>query len=350
MSEVPIPRDIPLPLPIDPIVLQVLIVIFFLAHIFFVNLMLGGVFLTLFYQIKGLKEKEFDKLAYQIAQTVTVNKSLAVVMGVGPLLVMNVLYTVYFYTANSLTGYAWISIIPLVIIAFLILYLHKYTWHKLESRKFLHIFILLIALLLFLIIPIIFLVNVNVMLFPGEWGSIKGFLSALKIGNVFSRYFHFVAASIAVSCLFFIGYFGREKYNFIEKFETISFRDLKKQLYSIILSVNLAQFLIGPMVLLTLPGIGLQANVIIIILLGASIAMIATLMVWKEIQANTVSLGQNFKWICFLLSFTVLSMGTGRHLFRENTLSSHREAMAKKTQEFIENSKAAKEEYDLKSK
>ncbi len=56
-------------------------------------------------------------------------------LGVGPLLAINTLYTVYFYTANALTGTFWISIVPLVVVAFLLTYAHKYLWHAMERRK-----------------------------------------------------------------------------------------------------------------------------------------------------------------------------------------------------------------------
>ena len=122
MDPLPLPKDFLLPLPASPVDLQLAIVLLFLAHILFVNLMLGGALLTLFYEVRGLRRPELDRLAHRIAHTVTVNKSLAVVLGVGPLLVMNALYGLWFYTANSLTGRAWIMIVPLVITAFLLLY------------------------------------------------------------------------------------------------------------------------------------------------------------------------------------------------------------------------------------
>ena len=81
----------------------------------------------------GRRRPGFDALAKEIAGTVTVNKSLAVVLGVGPLLAINVLYTVHFYSANALTGAAWIAIVPLVTVAFLVTYLHKYTWDRLPE-------------------------------------------------------------------------------------------------------------------------------------------------------------------------------------------------------------------------
>jgi cytochrome c len=126
--DVPIPRDIPLSLPAPAGLLQVAIIIFFALHIVFVNLTLGGALLTYYFERLGLKrgEEKFDKLARLIAGTITVNKSLAVVLGVGPLLVMNALYSAYFYTSYALTGAAWIVIIPAAMSAFLLLYWHKY--------------------------------------------------------------------------------------------------------------------------------------------------------------------------------------------------------------------------------
>ncbi|HWA99608.1 MAG TPA: cytochrome ubiquinol oxidase subunit I, partial [Pirellulales bacterium] len=132
---VPIPHDLPLPLPAPSALLQVGIVAFFALHIVFVNLTLGGAILTYYFERRGWKRREqkYDTLARSIAHTITVNKSLAVVLGVGPLLVMNALYSTYFYTANALTGAAWISIIPAAITAFLLLYWHKYSWDRLAD-------------------------------------------------------------------------------------------------------------------------------------------------------------------------------------------------------------------------
>lgn len=128
--QTPIPVDLPLPLPAPVPVLVAVLLVFFLMHIVFINMMIGGAFLTLWYQLKGRSEKKWDALAHDLAASITVNKSIAVVLGVGPLLAINTLYTTYFYTANALTGHFWIAIIPLVAGAFLLTYLHKYLWHR----------------------------------------------------------------------------------------------------------------------------------------------------------------------------------------------------------------------------
>ena len=186
LANTPIPRDLPLPLPLPEGVLIVLLVIFFLIHILFVNLMVGGSVLVTFFEWLGCKDARWDRLAAAIGRTITVNKSLAVVMGIGPLLCINLVYTMQWYSANTLTGHAWLMIVPLVIVAFLLTYLHKYKWESWSQGgwKSLHQLVSVVATLLLLFIPLIFLANVNLMLFPSEWEKVRGFFSSLSIGNV----------------------------------------------------------------------------------------------------------------------------------------------------------------------
>ena len=88
--DLPVPRDIPLPLPADGVLLQALLVVLFLLHILFVNLMVGGSILAVVCEILGRRRKDFDTPARQIAPTVAVTESLAVVLRVGPPRAINV--------------------------------------------------------------------------------------------------------------------------------------------------------------------------------------------------------------------------------------------------------------------
>ncbi|MET3877371.1 cytochrome c [Chitinophaga sp. OAE865] len=330
----PVPRDIPLDLPLPEWLLVVLLVVSFLAHIVFVNLMLGGSVLTLWAQLKGLKDKEYDTLAHEIARTITVNKSLAVVLGVAPLLSINALYTIYFYSANALTGLMWISIIPLVTFAFLLTYLHKYTWHKLEHNKPLHISIIAAAVLVFLFIPLIFLANINLMLFPEKWGTVRGFVSALALPNVFPRYLHFLSASMAVTGLFLCWYFGRRNYPFERYFTTLTRYQVRKKTYSLAFAFSLFQFMIGPVVLLTLPAKGMNWRLLGIIFAGAAIALPAMYWMWKAINGPEEQLNKHFGKVVAAMTLTVLCMGSGRQVYRANALAPHKKLMAAKTAEF----------------
>lgn len=333
-SVTPVPKDIPLPLPLPEWLLVLLLVVSFLVHLLFVNLMVGGSILTLWSQIRGLKNKEYDILAHEIANTITVNKSMAVVMGIAPLLSINVLYTIYFYSANALTGLMWLAVIPLVTVAFLLTYLHKYTWTILENNKAIHISILAVAVAIFMFIPLIFLTNINLMLFPEKWSLIKGFVSALTLPNVFPRYLHFIFASLSITGLFLHWYMGRKNYPFETIFPTFTRYELKKKGYSLALVGSVIQFLIGPLVLLTLPSKGLGWNLVLVIFAGATIALPAMWMMWKGIKGDESTIDKDFKKVLVLMTITVVFMGSGRQIYRANALEKHRELVRLKTEEF----------------
>ena len=330
----PIPRDIPLPLPLPEWLLIALLVISFLAHILFVNLMLGSSVLSVIFQVLGLKKKKYDKLAFEISNTITVNKSIAVVLGVAPLLVINVLYTMYFYSANALTGNLWISIIPLLIIAFLLTYYHKYQWDKFSEKKWQHISIGILATLIFLFIPLIFLSNINLMLFPEKWAEIKGAFSAMIIWNVIPRYLHFLAGTTAITGLFIVWYFGRAAYAFEEKLPGFSREEVRKLGYKLTFYVTASQIIWGPFLLFTLPWKGVDWYLAGVVITGACIAATALFFLWKEIKSGSENIGKYFVHIVVLLSFTVLLMGWGRNVYRSNTIDPHKELMKQKTETY----------------
>jgi cytochrome c len=342
LSPVPLPRDIPLPLPADPVLLQALLVMLFLLHILFVNLMVGGSLICVIAETIGRKRPDFDRLAHEVAKTITVNKSLAVVLGVGPLLAINVLYTVYFYSANALTGSAWMSIVPLVIAAFLTAYAHKYSWERLAHAKGLHLALGWAAALLFMLIPLIFLANINLMLFPERWLQVRGFLSSLLLPNVLPRYAHFVLASVAVTSLFLLVYFTRTGYPVAETFTELDRRKLRRIFYGVALAASLGQLLIGPLVLVTLPRQGMNWFLLAIIAVGVAFACGAMLAMWREIVTPARHPQRRFLAVFVLITATVFAMGYGRHIYRENAISGHRQLLAQRTRQFHWAAAAAK--------
>ena len=337
-----VPRDIPLPLPAPEWLLQFILLVSFAAHILFVNLMVGGQLMTLIFQWIGLKDKKWDEVAHTVAKTVTVNKSIAVVLGVGPLLSLNVLYTTYIYSANALTGTAWLLLIPLISAAFILTYLHKYTWEALEDHKGVHISIAAMATLLFLFIPLIFLTNMNLMLFPERWPEVKGFLSALFLPNVFSRYFHFIAASLTATSLFLIGFLGKKKEsNDIFQQNPGFLFQVRQKLYGVCFGVTIAQFVIGPLVLFTLPSHGI--SILMLVFLGIAVFFAAFLLhlLYKEMKKAAPALGKNYSLILVVFTVIVGLMVNVRHFYREQALASHKKIQKEQTEAFIAESAAA---------
>jgi cytochrome c len=333
MDSTPVPRDFFLPLPASPLELQLAIIGLFLLHILFVNLMVGGALLTMLFELRGLRRPSLDTLAQEIAATVTVNKSLAVVLGVGPLLVINALYGLYFYTANSLTGIAWIMIVPLVIAAFLLLYAHKYSWQALADRKGLHLAIGGTATVLLLFVPLVFLANINLMLFPDRWTQVEGFLSTLALPNVLPRYLHFVLASIAVTSLFLAGWFCRRRLAFDTRFPGLDRSEVRRELLTTAFAATALQLLAGPIVLATLPPHGLSWLMVGNITAGAVLGVIALVLLWNEAQ-SAAPLSLRYWAIVVVLTGTVALMAFARHLYREQAIAPHQALVAAHTADF----------------
>lgn len=346
MNPIPIPRDIPLPLPASEGLLEGLLVLSFVAHIVFVNLMVGGSILVLGFELRGLRDRDYDRLARALAATVTVNKSLAVVLGVAPLLLLNVLYTMHFYTANALTGTVWILLVPAIATTFLLLYLHEYSWDRLAPHKGLHISILAIAVVLLLLIPLVFLANANLMMFPEHWTGVRGFGSALALPNVLPRYFHFLGASLVLTSLFGVWWFGRSRHGAEQAFERLTKPALRRIFYSVAFAVSIAQFIVGPLVLFTLPSKGSHPAVVTAILLGAAMAIPAVWMMWKELAVAEPH-GKRLPFIVGYLAITVACMVVGRQMYRGVALAEHRAEMEVVTQQWVDD--AAQVAYEVSS-
>lgn len=328
----PIPHDLPLPLPAPSWLLQILLVGSFVVHILFVNLLIGGTLLTAIFQWLGRNHRGYDALAHRLGDTITVNKSMAVVLGVGPLLTLSVLYTTQFYAANALTGMAWLTVVPLVTIGFLLTYAHKYLWHAMAEHQGLHRCLIWAAALLFLAVPFIFLANVNLMLFPERWDEIHTFLDAVLLPNVIPRWLHVIAASLALTGLFIVWLTRRSGWTDLPDLPTVRVRRIG---YGLTFAVTGIQFVIGQLVLFTLPTAGLSGPLIIVLGLAVLCAVPAMWFLWREIaERNESHIGRFFWPIVGCLFATVIGMATVRHLYRETILAPQRAQIATKTSEY----------------
>lgn len=206
--------DNQLPIPANIGLLEVLIVVTFMLHIVFVNftisLTAGAVGLEAAGMIK--KNPIMDKMAQIASFHASIHKSIAVVLGVGPLLMVSVIYTQYFYASTILIGKAWLSVLILLIVAFLLLYLYKFTWDKWQNKKALHLFVGFLAMAILFFVPLIFIVNVVSMLYPEQWATANGFFHSLfHYPQIWQRYLHFMLASLATGGFYFFIYFGYKK-------------------------------------------------------------------------------------------------------------------------------------------
>lgn len=108
-------RD-PSGVPFYPVVFQFFLVLTFALHIMFVNFLLGGVVVSIWARIKGTPNSL--RLSKALARASTINASLAMVLGVAPLLFVQVIYDPFWYTANSMSAYWAMAFLLLLAVAF----------------------------------------------------------------------------------------------------------------------------------------------------------------------------------------------------------------------------------------
>ena len=147
--------DILLDKPLPDAWLHGLLFVTFTLHILFVLLTVGTAIIAVYYFLDTwwggrLNEERWDK---EILQTFLAHKSLAVVLGVGPLLLIQIGFTVPFFTAVNLFAPFWLLIILFLIVAFLSF---DSLGHKMHVHHYLHLTFGIIALIFLLAVPAIF--------------------------------------------------------------------------------------------------------------------------------------------------------------------------------------------------
>lgn len=324
-SPVLIPNDFELAIPGPVGLFKVLLVVSFLVHIIFVNIIVASSTLAVIQEGLGIytRNKIYDRLAEQLATHTSILKSIAVVMGVAPLLLISVIYNQFFYPSTILIGKAWLSLIVLLIVAFLLLYAYKFTWKCLENHKPLHLLLGASGALILLFVPLIFIVNIVSMLYPDRWADAQGFFHALiYYPQVWQRYFHFVLASFAVTGMFIYWWNHRQlKQKDMQTEVNEELANLGKKFGTqLALWTSAAQLLFGTLVLLSLDRpvlllyIGddpLLTFLLIFSILATLLLVLFLFLLWKQ-DTN--------KWFTLsLVTFTliVVLMAWMRHEVRE---------------------------------
>ena len=108
-------RD-PSGIPFYPVVFQFLMVLTYSLHITMVNLVVGSTLIAL---IEAGKGTEYGaRLAKALGRVVTVSLSIAIVLGVAPLLFVQVIYDAFWYTANTMSAFWAMMFLIAVTVAF----------------------------------------------------------------------------------------------------------------------------------------------------------------------------------------------------------------------------------------
>ena len=201
--------------PFYPVIFQVLMVLTFALHIICVNVVIGGTAVAIWGRLKG---SDYSlRLSRAFARANTVMTSLAIVLGVAPLLFVQVIYDPFWYTSGNLS--AWWTLIFLVAIAAAFSFAYLFYLGKRENGGSLF-WALLSFVSLIVAAVIIHALSVQI-IHPEKWSSwvvSNGHvdLSGSKLHAIeIPRFLHFILPSFAITGVYMMlyGWYFRGKYS-----------------------------------------------------------------------------------------------------------------------------------------
>jgi hypothetical protein len=159
-------RD-PAGIPSHPIVFLVLGVLTLALHLAAVHVMLGAGALTLRGAFSA--SPHWRRLAAAMLSTAKIAVSVAIVLGVAPLLFVQVVYDPFWYTSNVLSAWWVIGFIVILIAGYLAMYVFYWQNHGIEQHGGQGGIWMVASLVLLLLVGFIVHSLTNQMLFPEQW-------------------------------------------------------------------------------------------------------------------------------------------------------------------------------------
>ena len=199
MNQIPLPALDPMPLP-GPVWLMVtLLLLTFFLHLIAMNLTVGGTAIAIFCVLHRKTDEFAARLSADLRAILPVSLAFTVTLGVAALLFVQVLYGNLLYASSILIGAFWISVIPLLIVAYYALYYAKSRPTNAVS--------LWVPLIVALSIGFIYVNNFTLMLSPQRWlsmyrSSAAGFSLNLSEPTLVPRYLHMMLGAFAIAGLF----------------------------------------------------------------------------------------------------------------------------------------------------
>lgn len=197
-------RD-PMGIPFFAVVFQLLMVLTFALHIIFVNFTVGTSFLAVYGRFKG---GYWPRLSAALAKAAPANVSIAMLLGIAPLLFVQVIYDPFWYASNMLSA-AWvIGFILIMMAAYGFLYVF-YLGGKSGKRG--RTLFGVLSVCLFLLAGIIMHVLSYQLLQPDKWlawYAKQGVDTSGLSLHAFHlpRYLHFLIPSFALTGVFLMLY------------------------------------------------------------------------------------------------------------------------------------------------
>lgn len=204
-----IPHPDPLPLSAPPGLVWFLLVLTFFLHLLPMNFILGGSIISAL--LGRGQDRPREELRAFLAKAMPPMVAAAVSFGVAPLLLTQVLFGRLFFSSSVLMAWYWISVIPILILAYYGTYLVAFKGERLAWAR---PWVTGLIALFFLAIAFIYTNNMSLMISPERFavlhgGSAGGGMLNLADPTLVPRWLHMVFGALSVAGLVIALYGGR---------------------------------------------------------------------------------------------------------------------------------------------
>ncbi len=284
-----------------------LLFITFGLHLLFVLLMLGTALLSLVFFLHGWKEgdRSYELRSSKIARSHLGIKSLAVVLGIAPLLLIQVYYPFAFFSVTGLFAYAWLAIIPLLLIAFL--FIDAFT-HTMRVHSWLAFVCIILGVGALLTVPAVFTGALSLMERQELWSRFASQefpLDAAFATHWLLRYLHIIGAALVLGATFHLF------------FSTRAHPEKAPHLRGWLFGSILAQVVLGVPLLFSVSS-SLNWPVVGAVTVGAAAAMLA---LWMLFPASSPLAPGRLRTLLVLLPVLLVSMLAARQFIQDENLA-----------------------------
>ncbi len=223
-------------IPLSPehlLLLHYIAILIFFLFVPFISVVLGGTALSLYYKRKGLKsnDKIHLRFAKDVIETVTINKSTGIVLGILTVITSILIFVQLFHDANMSTVSFLFGAVFLISVGLILIYTYRYSLsfgdlfdslkedenaddsviHDLkkfrEGSRNLSMSSGRYGLIFLVLGTWLFVAGVTLAAYPSNWGD-NNFLSVMFSGDVIARFIPFLlmAAAFTGATLLFINF------------------------------------------------------------------------------------------------------------------------------------------------
>ena len=318
VAQVPMPSHDPLGYPVPAILLQILSYFTLGLHFIAVNFTLGCLLYLLWTRVRRSNDGA-DKF---LSASLPLGFSYLVTLGIPPLLFVQVLYGQMFYSSSVIIGAFWILVVPLLILAYGMLYLNKL---KKDAKPNVQLAVLGVALLAMLTVGFIYVNNLTLSMTPDTWlnkyaANPAGSQLNHEEPTLFARYLLFMSPPLVVAgaALVLVGIF-RSKWRGDDSGHAITALGMKGHLIGRVVTLAAAGALVASMPT-EIFGAAMEGPARLFLMIGMVLGALATVLVVLSAKKKVALFGVIG---AVLMVLEVIMLAVTRDFVRQAYLQPH---------------------------